>query len=88
MMRVVVLVLALTVCLGCGRSADNAAGFNQALQDMKIGVQPAKEMPSEKYRQGYREAVGAIEGGLRRNQEHAADQKRAQQLHERIPRKK
>jgi hypothetical protein len=74
--------------LGCGRSADNSAGFNQTLQDMKNGVKPIKDVPSEEYRQGYREAVEAVEGGPRRNQQHAADQERVQQMHERVPRKK
>jgi hypothetical protein len=88
MMRLVVLMMVCAMCLGCGRSADNSAGFNQALQDMENGVKPARDVRSEEYRQGYREAVEAVEGGLRRNQEHAADQKRVQQLHERVPRKK
>lgn len=88
MMRLIVLMMVCAACLGCGRSADNSAGFNQALQDMEYGVKPTKDVPNEEYRQGYREAVEAVEGGLLRNQEHAADQKRVQQLHERVPRKK
>jgi hypothetical protein len=87
MMRVIVLAVALAVCLGCGRSADNGAGFDQALQDMKHGVKPPKDVPSEEYRKGYQEAVDAIEEGIRRNEGHAADQKRAQAIHERVPRK-
>lgn len=88
MMRLIVLMIVCGMCLGCGRSADNGAGFDQAVQDMRSGVQPAQGTPSENYRRGYREAVDAVDGGLRRNHEHAADQKRAQQFHERMPRKK
>jgi hypothetical protein len=87
MLRVIVVAFALTVCLGCGRSADNGAGFDQAVQDMKHGVKPGHGSPRAEYRRGYREAVDAVERGVQRKEAHSAAQKRAQQLHERMPRK-
>jgi hypothetical protein len=86
MTRLFVLALGLTVGLGCGRSADNGAGFDQAMEDMKHGVQPAKQLPTKEYQKGYREAVDATEEGIRRHEAQSADQKRAQAIHERVPR--
>lgn len=87
-MRWFVLMIVCAACLGCDRSSDNGQGFNQALQDMKEGVQITKETPSEEYRRGYREAVEKVESSNRETKEHTADQKRAQELHERMFRKK
>ena len=89
MVRLVALVIVCAVCLGCGgRSADNGAGFDQAVQDMQKGGKPTTEAPSEEFHKGYREAVDAIDAGVRRKREHEADQKRAQEFHELAPRKK
>ena len=82
-----VLMFACAMCLGCGRSADNGAGFDQAVHDMKNGVKPGRGSPRAEYRQGYREAVDAVERGIHRKEAHSAAQKRAQKLHDRMPRK-
>ena len=87
MVRGLVFLMLCVACLGCERSADSGQGFDQALKDMKGGVQTTKEVPSEEYRQGYREAVEKIESAIRESKEHTADQKRAQELHERMFRK-
>ncbi len=82
MKRSLLLSLVLLMAVGC-RSKDNAAGFDQAVEDIKKGVTPSKEVPSEEYQEGYREVIERLDAGLQQNEQHNADQKRAQQFHER-----
>ncbi len=74
------------LAIGC-RSRENAAGFDQALEDIQKGVTPHNQPVSEEYREGYREVLDNMDEGLKQHQGHKSDQERAQQLHQRIPKK-
>jgi hypothetical protein len=88
MKRAFVMALLVLACLGCGRSKDNAAGFDDALRDIDQGVSPRKGVVSKEYEEGYREVIDTLEQGVERQSKHAADRERAQKLHQQIERKR
>jgi hypothetical protein len=74
----------LGVICGCGRSPDNARGFDQALQDVENGVEKSPRAVSGEYQKGYREAIDKLDKGIQQFEQHKTDQQRAKESHERV----